>query len=50
MVDAKEMVENLNIVYNTVAVNPLTGDVIMNSIKGYGDNIAVNNISIFDFS
>ena len=50
MVDAKEMVENLNLVYNTVAVNPLTGDVIMNSIKGYGDNIAVNNISIFDFS
>lgn len=50
MVDAKEMVENVNIVYNTVSVNPINGDVILNSIKGYGENIAVNNISIFDFS
>lgn len=50
MVDAKDMVENVGIVYNTVAVNPLTGEVIFNSIKGYGQDYKINNISVFDFS
>lgn len=49
MVDAKDMVENANIVYNTVAVEPVTGDVYFNTIKGYSD-VNVNQISVFDFS
>ena len=49
MVDVKDMVENVGIVYNTVAVNPVTGDVMLNSIKGYGADIAISNTSIFDF-
>lgn len=49
MVDVKDMVENANIVYNTVAVEPLTGDVYFNTIKGYSD-VNVNQISVFDFS
>src|SRR5690606_6577790 len=49
MVDAKTLVENANIVYNTVAVHPITGNVYMNTIKGYGLNFLINNISIFNF-
>ena len=43
------MVENANIVYNTVAVDPVTEGVYLNTIKGYGD-VGINQISIFDFS
>lgn len=50
MVDAKDMVENVVIVYNTVAVNPETGGVYFNTLKGYGDNASINQISIFNFS
>lgn len=50
MVDIKDMVENVGVIYNTVAVNPVTGEVIMNSIKGYGANVEINHISVFDFS
>ena len=50
MVDAKEMVENANIVYNTVAVDPVTEGVYLNTIKGYGDGVSTNQISVFDFS
>lgn len=49
MVDVKDMVENANIVYNTVAVEPVSGDVYFNTIKGYSD-VNVNQISVFDFS
>ncbi len=50
MVDAKTMVDNVGIVYNTCAVHPLTGEVYLNSIKGYGQNYKINNISVFNFS
>lgn len=49
MVDAKDYVENAGIIYNTCAVHPLTGEVYLNSIKGYGSNYLINNISVFDF-
>lgn len=49
MVDAKDLVENANIVYNTVAVHPVTGEVYMNTIKGYGES-EINQITVFDFS
>ena len=50
MVNAKDMVENSNIIYTTVAVHPVTGEVYLNSIKGYSTNVAFNHISVFDFS
>ncbi|MCW3464479.1 DUF5074 domain-containing protein [Chitinophaga nivalis] len=50
MVDAKTKVENANIVYNNIAVHPLTGEVYLNTIKGYGWNYLVNNISAFNFN
>lgn len=51
MVDAKnvDMVDNVVIVYNTCAVHPITGEVYLNSIKGYSD-YKINNITVFDFS
>lgn len=50
MVDAKDYVENVGIIYNTCAVHPLSGEVYLNSIKGYGLDYLINNISVFDFS
>lgn len=50
LMDAKTMVENANIVYNNIAVHPLTGEVYLNTIKGYGLNFLINNISVFNFS
>ena len=49
MVDAKTMIENAGVVYNTVAVDPQTGLVYMNTIKGYSD-VGINQITGFDFS
>ncbi|NSL86169.1 DUF5074 domain-containing protein [Chitinophaga sp. Mgbs1] len=48
--DAKTMVANANIVYNNIAVHPITGEVYMNTIKGYGLNFLINNISVFGMS
>lgn len=50
MVDAKDFVENVGVVYNTCAVHPLTGEVYFNSIKGFGQDYKINHISVFDFS
>ena len=50
MADAKEYVEDCGIVYNTCAVHPLTGEVVFNSIKGYGTSYLTNHITFFDFS
>lgn len=49
MVDAKTMVSNANMVHNTIAVHPNTGKVYMNTIKAYGWDFLINNISAFDF-
>lgn len=50
MADAKTLVENAGIVYNNIAVHPVTGEVYMNTIKGYGLDFLINNISAFNFS
>lgn len=50
MVDAADMVENANMVYNTVAVHPITGEVYLNTIKGYTPDYLINHISVFNFS
>lgn len=50
MIDAKTVVPNSNMVYNNIAVHPITGKVYMTTIKGYGWDFLTNNISEFDFS
>lgn len=50
MIDAKTVVPNSTMVYNNIAVHPLTGKVYMTTIKGYGWDFLTNNISEFDFS
>ncbi|MET0462582.1 MAG: DUF5074 domain-containing protein [Chitinophagaceae bacterium] len=50
MADAKTLVEDANIVYNNIAVHPVTGEVYLNTIKGYGLNYLINHISVFNFS
>ncbi|WP_126973597.1 DUF5074 domain-containing protein [Gynurincola endophyticus] len=49
MLDAKTKVQDANIVYNNITVHPLTGEVYMNTIKGYGTNYLINNLSVFNF-
>lgn len=43
-----ENIENANIVYGSVAVNPSNGDVYMNTIKSYSE-YTTNAINIFNF-
>lgn len=50
MVDAKTMVDDANMVYNNLSVDPVSGQVYLNTIKGYGWDFLINNISVFDFS
>ena len=50
MADAKDYVDNCGIIYNTCAVHPRTGEVVLNSIKGYGTSYLTNHITFFDFS
>ena len=49
MVDVKTMVDDANTVYNNLGVHPVTGEVYFNTIKGYGTNYLINNISVFNF-
>lgn len=49
LVDAKTMVDNANIVYNTIAVHPLTGKVYMNTLQAYLTFDKNNKINIFNF-
>lgn len=48
ILDASELVADANIVYNNLAVHPLTGEVYLNTIKGYGMSYLINNISLFN--
>lgn len=45
----KSLVPDANMVYNSMAVHPVTGKVYLNTIKGYGWSFLINNISVFDF-
>lgn len=49
MVNTKDYVENANIVYNAIGVHPITGDVYINTIKGFGWDFVTNEISVFNF-
>lgn len=51
MVDTKTLVtEDAGMVYNNLGVHPVTGEVYLNTIKGYGWDYLKNNISVFNFS
>lgn len=50
MIDVKDKIENANIVYNNLAVDPKTGKVYFNSIKGYGWDFLINDISVWNFN
>lgn len=45
----KSLVPNAGMGYNGIGVHPETGRVYMNTIKGYGWDFTINNISVFDF-
>ncbi|ERI85712.1 hypothetical protein HMPREF1981_01436 [Bacteroides pyogenes F0041] len=49
MIDTKTLVSNANMVYNGPGVHPITGDVYINTIKGFGWDFTINNISVFNF-
>lgn len=49
MANAKDYVQDANIVYNTVAVHPITGEVYINTLKGFGQLYLENYISAFNF-
>lgn len=50
VVDVEKVVENAGIVYGTVGVNPANGDLIFNTVKGFGDNFKINNLSVFNYN
>lgn len=49
-VNIPSLVENCGVLYNTAAVHPITGEVIVNSLKGWGSDYKTNQITFFDFS
>lgn len=50
MTDVKDHIQNAGIVYNNLGVHPQTGEVYFNTIKGYGMDFLINDISVFNFS
>lgn len=48
--DIKESVPDAETYYNSLGVNPESGEVIMATLKGWGQNYKINDIAIFDFS
>lgn len=48
--DIKESVPDAQMYYNSLGVNPESGEVIMATLKGYGQDYKINDIAIFDFS
>lgn len=49
MTDVKEHIQNAGMVYNNLAVHPKTGEVYFNTIKGYGLDFLINDITVFNF-
>ena len=50
VVQVKDYVENASMVYSNLAVDPITGEVYIATIKGYGMNYLINSIAVFNFS
>ncbi|WP_430811806.1 MULTISPECIES: DUF5074 domain-containing protein [unclassified Carboxylicivirga] len=49
MTNVSDHIENAGIVYNNLGVHPLTGEVYFNTMKGYGSDYLINNITVFNF-
>lgn len=43
-------VEDAKMYYNSLGVNPKTGEVIYATLKGYGNDYKINDIAVFDFT
>lgn len=50
VVQVRDYVENASMVYSNLAVDPISGEVYIATIKGYGMNYLINNIAVFNFS
>lgn len=48
--DVKQQVANWGMIYNMPSVHPVTGEYYYTTIKGYGWNFLINDISVFDLS
>ena len=45
-----DYVEDAKMYYNSLGVNPKTGEVIYATLKGYGMDYKINDIAVFDFT
>lgn len=45
-----DSVEDAKMYYNSLGVNPKTGEVIYATLKGYGMDYKINDIAVFDFT
>lgn len=50
LTDVKDYITDAGIVYSNLGVNPKTGEVWFNTIKGYGMDYLINDIAVFNFS
>ncbi|WP_448781162.1 DUF5074 domain-containing protein [Bacteroides congonensis] len=46
----RELLPDAGTYYNSLGVNPVTGDVYLATIKGFGQSYKINDIAIFNFS
>ena len=49
MVNTADYIEDAKMLYNNIGVDPENGDVYMTTIKGYGNDYKMNNITVFNF-
>ncbi len=50
LVVLNEKLENASMMYNNINVHPTTGEVYANTIKGYGNDYLINDISVWNFN
>lgn len=44
LLDVYDLGDNASIIYNGVAIHPVTGEIYLNTLKGFGENYKTNNI------
>ena len=50
LVDLADLDDNVGLLYNGLGVNPATGHVYVNTLKGFGNFFTTNSIWEFDFA
>lgn len=50
LIDMKDELENAKQGYNAINVHPVTGEVYINTIKAYGWDFMINDLSVWDFT